>query len=77
MDSLVTKRNGEIVPFDFSKVLMAIEKANTETEEMQKEETLDVAYSVEEDAKELGIPAVSVETIQDLVEEELMVGGYV
>lgn len=70
----VTKRSGEIVDFDSNKINTAIEKSNLETREMRDEE---VSMVVERVVDRAGNKAnISVEDIQDLVEEELMLSKF-
>lgn len=78
MLNMVTKRNGNIVAFDLEKIINAIEKANNETEEMESQEVLLSAIAVEERVKEESEENnIHVEEIQDIVEEALMLSGYI
>ena len=75
----VIKRDGSEVDFDSSKILVAIQKANREVEEIDKISETDfdkIVADVVEDCKSLR-RAIGVEEIQDFVEEELIDGGYV
>lgn len=75
----VVKRDGREVDFDSSKILVAIQKANREVEEIDKISETDfdkIVADVVEDCKSLR-RAIGVEEIQDFVEEELIDGGYV
>lgn len=75
----VIKRDGREVDFDSSKILVAIQKANREVEEINKISETDfdkIVADVVEDCKSLR-RAIGVEEIQDFVEEELIDGGYV
>ena len=75
----VIKRDGREVDFDSSKILVAIQKANREVEEIDKISETDfdkIVADVVEDCKSLR-RAIGVEEIQDFVEEELIDGGYV
>lgn len=75
----VIKRDGREVDFDSSKILVAIQKANREVEEIGKISETDfdkIVADVVEDCKSLR-RAIGVEEIQDFVEEELIDGGYV
>lgn len=75
----VIKRDGREVDFDSSKILVAIQKANREVEEIDKISETDfdkIVADVIEDCKSLR-RAIGVEEIQDFVEEELIDGGYV
>lgn len=75
----VIKRDGREVDSDSSKILVAIQKANREVEEIDKISETDfdkIVADVVEDCKSLR-RAIGVEEIQDFVEEELIDGGYV
>lgn len=75
----VIKRDEREVDFDSSKILVAIQKANREVEEIDKISETDfdkIVADVVEDCKSLR-RAIGVEEIQDFVEEELIDGGYV
>lgn len=75
----VIKRDGREVDFDSSKILVAIQKANREVEEIDKISETDfdkIVADVVEDCKSLR-RAIGVEEIQDFVEEELIDGDYV
>lgn len=77
MKTTVTKRNGDIVEFDFDKIINAIDRANSEIEEMEQKEVFIAAISVEDRVKEENEENnIHVEDIQDLVEEELMLSGH-
>ena len=77
MKKTVTKRNGDIVEFDFDKIINAIDRANNETEEMDSKEVFLSAIEVEERVKEESEEnSIHVEEIQDIVEEELMLSGH-
>ena len=69
----VIKRNGDVVYFDDYKVQLAITKANEETNEMSRE---DIVSLVEEVVEGIQDNTVTVEEIQDLVEEELMYARF-
>lgn len=72
----ITKRDGSVVAFDESKITRAIEKAGKQTGEFSLEEaerlTEDVLFLIEE-AKD---PNLTVEKVQDLVEEALLGSEY-
>lgn len=68
------KRNGTEVVFDNSKIVAAVEKANTEVPEIErltKEEIEDITKSVEEECSSMS-RTLNVEEIQNLVEDEIM-----
>lgn len=74
MEKTVTKRNGDIVEFDSSKIARAIAKANNETKEMSEFSILTTVEVVKEAINETN---TDVEDIQDIVEEKLMLGGHI
>lgn len=64
----VVKRNGDVVPFDKQKIVIAIMKAMTDSDETNKGAALRIANDISKTEKE----EVTVEEIQDMVEEKLM-----
>ena len=73
----IIKRNGSEAVFDISKIITAITKANNadeNTKELTSEQILQIASSVEESCAKMN-RAMSVEEIQDLVENEIMSHG--
>ena len=75
----IMKRSGERVPFDASKIVKAIEKANAEVtiplEKMSEEKIEEIAVQIKRDAENAGRD-MSVEEIQDKVEDAIMISGY-
>ena len=75
----IMKRSGERVPFDESKIVRAIEKANAEVtiplEKMSEEKIEEITAQIKRDAENAGRD-LSVEEIQDKVEDSLMIAGY-
>lgn len=75
----IMKRSGERAPFDESKIVRAIEKANAEVtiplEKMSTEKIAEIAAQIRRDAENAGRD-LSVEEIQDKVEDSLMIAGY-
>ncbi len=70
----IIKRSGTEVEFDISKILTAINKANREVEEVDRlsaEQIREIGNYIENQGKE-NKRALSVEEIQDLVEEQIM-----
>lgn len=69
----VEKRDGTLVPYDNSKIILAIEKAMNEVDgKIYEHDTAkDIAYEIEKKIKSKTTP-VSVEVIQDWVEDYLM-----
>ena len=70
----IIKRNGTEVVFDNSKIVAAVEKANTEVPEIErltKEEIEDITKSVEKECSSMS-RTLNVEEIQNLVEDEIM-----
>ena len=68
----VTKRDGKIVVFDEQKIRNAIQGANSRTNEMTSEDIEKVTNVVINKIIRLGLTRISVEQIQDLVEDSLM-----
>ncbi len=77
----VQKRDGSIVPFDFSRVVNAIHKAMVSVEEGSEEEAKLVSTKVLADlvriVKKFKNFVPTVEGIQDTVEKELILSEYV
>ncbi len=77
----VQKRGGDIVPFDFEKIVSAIHKAMIASGEGSREEAVLVAHKVVADvvriAKKYKNFLPTVEGIQDTVEKELILSDYV
>lgn len=70
----VIKRNGREVPFNINKIIRAIQSANSEVEKpnrISKEEIIEIANKVTHLCTQYG-RAVSVEEIQDMVENEII-----
>jgi anaerobic ribonucleoside-triphosphate reductase len=74
----VMKRSGERVPFDAEKIAHAIERANREegiiSERLTQEQIAEITRGIEKDAANAGRD-LSVEEIQDKVEDALMGSG--
>lgn len=73
----IQKRNGTLVPFDRQKIINAVNKALIEVDgQLYEDDTAkDIAKEIEDamyDLDEEKVTAVSVEDIQDMVEDELM-----
>lgn len=64
----VVKRNGDVVSFDKQKIIIAIMKAMTDSDETNKGTALRIANDISKTEQE----KVTVEEIQDMVEEKLM-----
>lgn len=76
MFSTIIKRDGTSVPFDSSKILNAINKANKAVGEEEMTAT-DLLFVTEKICKTLDEKTIqNVETIQDIVEEALIRYGY-
>ncbi len=70
----IIKRNGSEMQFDLSKIIIAITKANNSvgaSERLTEEQIKDIGASVEKSCNNLN-RSLSVEEIQDLVENEIM-----
>ncbi len=72
----IIKRNGSEEEFDISKIVAAISKANSDSGkcELSQEQILDIAEYVEYKCGKMS-RMVSVEEIQDMVEDQLMAKG--
>ena len=73
----IIKRSGSEVVFDITKIVNAIKGANSDVAEddrLSEEQILAAAHRVEEQCESAG-HAVSVEEIQDMVENEIMALG--
>ena len=74
----IMKRSGERVPFDASKIVKAIEKANAEVtvpiEKMEKSKIEQIAEQIKRDAETAGRD-LSVEEIQAKVEPAIMISA--
>lgn len=76
---VVIKRNGQKVDFDQNKIYNAIEKANKEVDPQEQLQGLDLDIITNEVAiscNELCSDSITIEQIQDFVEEELIAAGY-
>ena len=70
----IIKRNGAEVPFDITKIITAVTKASdsvSRKSSLTQEQILSIANDVTEQCQALN-RAVSVEEIQDMVENKLM-----
>jgi anaerobic ribonucleoside-triphosphate reductase len=77
MKMRVIKRSGSEVEFDITKIIAAVNKANatvSDDKKLTKEQITELAADVEEVCKNIG-RAVSVEEIQDMVENHIMAAG--
>ncbi|MBL8048381.1 MAG: ribonucleoside-diphosphate reductase subunit alpha [Chthonomonas sp.] len=71
----LTRRNGMIVEWDTNKIEVAIRKAFLALE-LDSEPAVDVARAVEDRVRGLGEEVISIEMVQDLVQEEIMRAGH-
>ena len=75
----IIKRNGQEVSFDINKIAVTISKANKEVplvEQFSPQQVMEIAEGVAQSCRQ-SHTAMNVESIQDLVEEEIMrVGGF-
>nr|DAK26535.1 MAG TPA: anaerobic ribonucleoside triphosphate reductase [Caudoviricetes sp.] len=71
----VIKRTGDIVEYDLRKIKNAIRGANKDSDqELKEEDILDIAEEVDKEIKET--KNLTVEEIQDTVEDQLMKAGF-
>ena len=74
----IIKRDGREVPYNFSKIINAVEAANNEVAEKDRMSEMEIAFitgRIERRIHELNRP-VHVEEIQDMVIDELVDAGY-
>jgi ribonucleoside-diphosphate reductase alpha chain len=69
------RRNGQVVPWDQNKVEIAVRKAFLSLH-LDSEPAVRVSESVSDRVRDLGQAFISIEDVQDLVEEELMRHGH-
>ena len=69
------RRSGEVVPWNTAKIESAIRKAFLSLQ-LDPEPATSLAARVAERAQSLGSAYVAIETIQDIVQEEMVFGGY-
>jgi ribonucleoside-triphosphate reductase len=75
--STIRKRNGEVVPFDASKITSAIGKAGAATEEFGEREARRLTMRVLKYAERMHLPdPPEVEEIQDIVEDVLLDSSF-
>lgn len=75
--STIRKRNGEVVPFDASKISNAIAKAGAATEEFGEREARRLTMRVLKYAERMRLPETpEVEEVQDIVEEVLLDSSF-
>lgn len=68
----VIKRDGTIVEYDIAKIRTAIQKTNAQTQEMSEDDIDRIVRIVENKCERLPGVSISVEDIQDLVEDTLL-----
>lgn len=68
----VVKRNSEVVDFDISKIMFAVEKANKEVNENEKLSFKEIQEISNKVADKIEGETVAVEYVQDLVENEII-----
>lgn len=78
MEIIVEKRMGELVAFDEGKIIAAIKKANMEVSEEKRISDIEIHNLVSwmYQTKLAGLEIITVEEIQDIIEEYLMSHGY-
>jgi ribonucleoside-diphosphate reductase alpha chain len=74
-DIRLIRRNGMVVPWDENKIEIAIRKAFL-SKQLDSEPAVPVAQRVTERVTNLGQAYVQIETVQDIVQEELMLDGW-
>ena len=71
----INRRNGKIVDWDTNKIEIAVRKAFLALQ-LGSDPAVPVAQQVEKRVWDMREPVVSIETVQDLVQEELMRAGH-
>ena len=71
----IIRRSGQIVPWNSDKIEIAVRKAFLSMQ-LDSEPAVEIAATVADRAASLGRAYISIETIQDLVQEELILSGY-
>ncbi|MFM7320922.1 MAG: ATP cone domain-containing protein, partial [Armatimonadota bacterium] len=71
----IIRRSGQIVPWNTDKIEIAVRKAFLSMQ-LDSELAVEIAGTVAERASLLGHAYISIETIQDLVQEELILSGH-
>lgn len=74
-DLRLIRRNGQVVPWNADKIEIAVRKAFISLK-LDSDLAIEVSEKVTHRVKTLGRSYVSIETVQDLVQEELILSGY-
>jgi len=74
-DIRLIRRNGQVVPWSTDKIEIAVRKAFLSLG-ANSEPAIEIAERVNNRVQTIGHAYVSIETVQDLVQEELMLGGH-
>lgn len=74
-DIRVLRRNQQVVPWRREKIEIALRKAFID-ENAEPEKAVTIAEAVEQKIFSRGLPLVDIETIQDVVEQELQLAGF-
>jgi len=69
------RRNGQVVPWSTDKIEVAVRKAFLSMK-MDSDPAMTIANRVYDRARAMGLSYVSIETVQDLVQEELVLAGH-
>lgn len=72
MYAQITKRDGNIVTFDETKIIVAIERAGIETGEFGEQDARDLAVKVTAKIEKLKTAVLTVEQVQDIAEDILL-----
>lgn len=72
MYAQITKRDGNIVTFDETKIIAAIERAGIETGELGEQDARDLAVKVTAKIEKLKTAVLTVEQVQDIAEDILL-----
>ena len=69
------RRNGQVVPWNSDKIEVAVRKAFLSMK-MDSDSAVQIARRASERARSLGLAYIPIETVQDLVQEELVLAGH-
>ena len=69
------RRNGQVVPWNPDKIEVAVRKAFL-SRQLESDPALEISQKVVRRAEEMGQAYIAIETVQDLVQEELVLAGH-
>jgi ribonucleoside-diphosphate reductase alpha chain len=74
-EARLIRRNGMVVPWDVNKIEVAVRKAFL-AQGLNSEPAVEIAQAVDDKVVQSGQAYVNIETVQDLVQQELMARGH-